>query len=31
MDEDLNPKMDVKDSNPYSYNFWYLGHWTQIR
>jgi hypothetical protein len=25
MDEDLNPKMKMKSSNPHSYNLWYLG------
>jgi hypothetical protein len=28
MDEDLNPKMKVRGSNPYSSNLWYLGHLT---
>jgi hypothetical protein len=26
MDEDLNPKMEVRGSNPCSYNLRYLGH-----
>jgi hypothetical protein len=28
MDEDLNPKVEVKGSSPCSCNLWYLGHLT---
>jgi hypothetical protein len=26
MDEDLNPNVNVRGSNPHSYNLWYLSH-----
>jgi hypothetical protein len=28
MDENLNPKMEVRGSSPCFYNLWYLGHLT---
>jgi hypothetical protein len=31
MDEDLNPKVKVRGSNPHSCNPWYLGHLTWVR
>jgi len=30
MDEDLNPKVEMKGSIPCSCNLWYLGHLTML-
>jgi len=31
MDENLNPEMKVKGSNPHSCNLWYLGHLAWVK